>query len=377
MRPRISRCLALLMAIIFCLHAPSLAEETPLRRATLRAVGDIMVHEPQILAHKLKDGGYEFASAFELISDSLGVADYTLGNLECTVGKMPGKPHTGYPTFNAPAALLDALQDAGVDMLTLANNHMLDRGADGVLLTLDELDARGFDHVGANRNEAERETPRTAEICGIKIGFLAYTQHTNGMEKYVKSESLPHLVNRIVRTSIDKDIAALRESGAEIIIACVHWGEEYKRKPEKRTRELAQQLVDAGIDIIIGSHPHNVQPIEYLDAADGRRALVAYSLGNFLGTMYDRYADGGIILAFTLQETQSGTIEILDPCFVPTYLWKGALRNKGRIVRVVPIGKHWKKPLRTMNKKTFETMRRSLRDTRDTLKKSPVTLLDE
>ncbi len=345
--------------------------------AVIRAVGDIMLHEQQLRAHKTQNG-YDFSDTFALIEDSLQAADYAIGNLEGTVGKSANKGYSGFPLFNAPEGWLDALKDAGFDMLTMANNHMYDRYADGVTKTLDLVDERGFDHVGAYRSQAERDTPLVIDVNGIKIGMLAYTEHTNGMERYVSQGALPYAVSVLGKSNVPEDIRRLKEAGAELVVACLHWGEEYKRKPNASTKGHAKKLAGMGVDVIIGSHPHVAQGIEYVKSDDGARtALVAYSLGNFVGYMQDAYTDGGLIFEFTVQRGADGTLTVRDPKYVPVYLWKGGTRNNGKIVRPVPAGKLWKNPEKKMSKGARAGMKKAYRALVALLKKSPAEPLDE
>ncbi len=374
--------LSILLVWVVLHGAPAHAEpapeptQTPLRSATVRAVGDIMMHKEQLDAQKKKTG-YDFHTSFKVIAGSLQAADFTMGNLEGTIGKANGKGYSGFPAFNAPPALLDALKDAGFDLLTLANNHMLDRFEQGVQKTLDNLDERQMPHVGANRTPEERDTLFIFEVNGIKLGVLAYAEQTNGMERYTDPGVLPFAVNLISKTNIAKEVEAIREAGADVVIACVHWGTEYERKPDDFTVKTAQRLADAGVDVIVGSHPHVVQKIAWLKRADGGRTLCAYSLGNFTGYMFDPYTCDGIIFQFTVQERTDGGFEVTEPSYVPIFLWKGGLKRGGRVVRPVPIGKLWNEPLEQMSKENRKKMRQSYRDTVALIGKKVAQPLDE
>ena len=221
---------------------------------------------------------------------------------------------------------MDAVRDAGVDFLTLANNHMLDRYFEGMLNTVEVVERYGFDHGGANRSPEEQQTPIIVEVNGIALGMLCYTQMTNGMESYCNAAVKEYGVNYLRKADFAAEVQALRDAGAEVVIAMPHWGEEYNRKPEANTVALAKKMIAAGVDVVLGSHPHMVQPVEYVEAeaADGslRRGLVAYCLGNFIDNMTKRYTDSGIILDFTLRERQQGGFEVVEPRIVPIYCWK-------------------------------------------------------
>ncbi len=304
------------------------------RSARIRAVGDLMVHGKQLKAALQPDGSYDFHPQYELIADSLADADYTIANLETTIGRQGNRAYSGYPMFNTPEALLDTVRDAGVDFLTLANNHILDRELDGLLSTVENVEAWGFDHAGANRSPEEQAAPVVVEVNGIRLGMLCYTEMTNGIEKHIRA-AREYAVNYLGGADIEGDVAGLRRAGAEVVVALPHWGAEYHRQPEKRIVALARRMVAAGVDVVLGSHPHMVQPIEFVEAEDGsggvRRGLVAYSLGNFISNQGKQYTDTGIILEFTLREREAGGFEIADVGFVPTYCWR-----TGSMVRTLP-----------------------------------------
>ena len=151
---------------------PTLEPPAELRSVRIRACGDLMVHKKQLQIARQPDGSYDFHPQYAMIADSLANADYTIANLETTVGQYENRPYSGFPMFNTPESLLDAVKDAGVDFLTLANNHMLDRWSGGVAITVESVEKYGFDHVGAYRTKAEKEAPVVVEVGGIKFGFI-------------------------------------------------------------------------------------------------------------------------------------------------------------------------------------------------------------
>lgn len=308
----------------------------------IRAAGDIMVHDDELLSALNDDGTYDFTSFFVEVADSLGDADYTMANLETTVGEAGSKGFTGYPNFHTPTSLLTALKGTGIDMLTTSNNHCLDRYFDGLVETLDALDEAGFDHTGTFRNKQEYQTAYVKEVNGIKIGVVAYTYGTNGMEDESDEEGVKWGIMYLSNANFERSAQRLREAGAQVLIAVPHWGTEYKREPDDSTVDYAQQMADAGFDVIIGSHPHMVQPIEWLESTDEdgnvHRALVAYSLGNFISAQRDQYKDTGIILDFTIrQEIATGDISIEDVGYVPVWVWRYEDGGKNAY-RVLPCG---------------------------------------
>ena len=314
-----------------------------LRSARMRVVGDVMVCESQLKAYKAS--GYDFHPEFDYIKDALSNADYTMANMEGTVGKYNKSPYSGYPQFNCPETILKALQDSGVDFLTLANNHMLDRFFDGLKNTVTWVEKAGFDFVGAYRTKEERQTPKVYEVNGIKIGFVAYTHSTNSIERLAKGldpGATEYGVPYIQKADIAGDIKRLREAGAEVVIAFPHWGEEYVREPGASQMKYAKKLAAAGADIILGSHSHMVQPMLSWTFSDAvgrtRECFVIFSLGNFLSDHVLQYTDCGIILEFTISENSDGTFSCGDIGYIPTYCWQPTEGD----VRVLPSGKYLK-----------------------------------
>lgn len=222
--------------------------------ATLVFAGDAMQHDRQIEAARRGDGSFDYSAYFRHVADYVSAADYAVVNLECTLG---GKPYKGYPCFSAPEEYAVALKDAGFDLFLHANNHCLDRRDAGLRRTLDQLDMLGVPHIGTYRNAAERAKnyPFVADVKGMKIAFLNYTYGTNGIT--VQGDVV---VDYIDRAKIHTDIQAARRKGADLVVACMHWGVEYQLVQNKEQELLADWLVDEGVDLVIGGHPHVIQP---------------------------------------------------------------------------------------------------------------------
>ena len=296
------------------------------RTVTIRAVGDVMMHEAQLDAAARPGEGYDFSAQYADIAPSLMAADYTIANLETTVGLYSDQPYSGFPMFNAPRELLKALGEAGVDFVTMANNHILDRFYDGMLLTMDNVEAAGLAYGGVNRSKEEQLEPNIVEVGGVKLGMLCYTDYTNGLEKRSDPQARESGVNYIEDADFAAEVQKLREAGADAVIAYMHWGREYRREANDEQRAVTDRLLAAGVDVILGSHPHVVQPagMREVTLADGTKheALVAYSLGNFNSAMTDEYTDSGIILEFTLVEQEEGGFAVENIGFVPTYCWE-------------------------------------------------------
>ena len=349
--------------------------EPMLRSARIRAVGDLMVHEKQLKIARLSDGSYDFHPQYSLIADSLADADYTIANLETTIGKYGKMDYSGYPMFNTPEALLDAVKDAGVDFLTMANNHMLDRYLEGMIATVNHVEEYGFDHGGANRTQEEHDTPNVIEVNGIRLGMLCYTEMTNGMEHYCREDVSIYAVNYLRKADIAADVQALRDKGADIVIAMPHWGSEYLRQPESYNVNRAKRMIAAGVDIILASHPHMVQPVKRVEveteSGETRVGLVAYSLGNFISNMTKQYTDSGIILDFTLQEQQDGSFAVENVGYVPIFCW----RQESQI-RAISSLKYYEERPSGMSDSTWKRMKASCRELRDLLGENLVMLAE-
>lgn len=263
--------------------------------------GDAMQHTAQIDASRNADGTHSYDECFANIADYVSSADYAVVNLETPLG---GKPYRGYPCFSAPDSYSQALADAGFDMMLTANNHSLDRLDAGIARTLDVLDKQGIAHVGIYRNKAERDSvlPIIKDINGFKVAFLNYTYGTNGIE--IKGDVV---VDYIDRELIASDIARSREAGAEIVTVAIHWGNEYQLLPHSSQKSLADFLMDQGVDLIIGGHPHVIQPMEVRHSEKfNKDILLVYSLGNFISNMKTRDTRGGAMIKVKLTRDRNG-----------------------------------------------------------------------
>lgn len=314
-----------------------------LRSATIRNVGDFVIHEPIFKSAKQEDGSYDFIPMLTYIKESMGNADYTVANVDGPMGGAGKRGYKGYPQFNTPPHLMLALLDAGVDMLTLSNNHALDTYFDGLKAEIENCIQCGMAYVGGARTQEEHDTPVIKEVNGIKIGFLNYTESANTMEKYSDADASVYGINFARKADFDADVQAARSAGAEVVVAYMHWGTEYERTADSNQQTYAKKLVAAGVDVIIGSHPHVVQPAYWLSGtrnSDGgtQRTLCLCSLGNFLSDQRAQYRDGGIIFEFTIQETSAGVFDIVSPKYIPTYVWRTGDDDSGYTYRVVPCG---------------------------------------
>lgn len=283
------KCISAFGLLLFCL---SLSAQD---RISLLFVGDLMQHQAQIDAAKHRNG-YDYDNCFQHVREEVSRADIAIGNLEVTLG---GRPYRGYPVFSAPDEYLYAIKKAGFDILLTANNHCLDKRKIGLERTILMLDSLKIPHAGTYRSLEERHKnyPLLIEKNGFRIVLLNYTYGTNGFKTDV-----PNVVNYIDREQIRKDILDARRKFPDVIIACMHWGIEYRSFPEHSECELADWLIRQGVDHVIGSHPHVLQPMEIRkDSLTPARHVVVYSLGNFISNMSKEHTDGGAMVKLELQ----------------------------------------------------------------------------
>lgn len=292
----------------------------------MSAFGDTMCHLTNIKnAYDASKKDYDFSNVFKNVRSYLEDADITIGNLETTfAGSSRG--YTGYPTFNAPEVLGQNLKDMGVDVLTTANNHCMDKGNSGLVSTLDYLDKYEISHTGTARSEEEQNSILIKDVNGIKIAFLSYTYGTNGIT--IPSDK-PYSVNLINKELIKKHIASAKEQNVDVICVSMHWGLEYKLKPNSAQTELADFLFENGVDIILGSHPHVLEPMEKrtitLEDGTTKDGFVIYSLGNFVSGQIYANTKSTVILDIQITKNSDGKISIDNVKYTPVYLYdKGA-----------------------------------------------------
>lgn len=273
-------------------------------------VGDAMQHSAQ-LDQALQEGGgkfHDYSDCFPLIAPMITAADYAVVNLEVPLGG--GPEYRGYPCFSSPDSYAEALRDAGFDLFLTANNHCLDSGDKAARRTLTALDRLGVDHIGTYHDSAQRDTlvPFVKSINGIKIGFLNYTYGTNGIQPREGME-----VAYIDKDKIKKEIQAARKNGAELICVTIHWGIEYVLHENAAQRDLADFLVKEGADLIIGGHPHVVQPMKVVrNEKENKDVLIVYSLGNFISNMKTTDTRGGALVKVRVERDENGRPGLKD-----------------------------------------------------------------
>lgn len=306
----------------------------------LRAVGDIIMHMSQVYAGEREDG-YDFKPFFEDIKPYLEGADLVIGNLETTISNDERGYH-GYPNFKSPEETLEAAKYAGFNILTTANNHSFDAKEFGVVNTIEKLEEYGIKFTGTARSQEERDRILIVEENDIRVGILAYTYGTNGMEVTIPQEKRGYMVNLIDKDLIEADVKRAREEGAEVIVVAMHWGDEYQRQPNSTQKDLADFLVSLGVDIVLGCHPHVLQPIEIrraqLEDGSEKDVFIIYSLGNFVSNQDWQYSDSGVIIELDIIKDYDQDIIYLDNFgYTPTWVYKFS-KGSGYDYRILPVG---------------------------------------
>lgn len=300
-----------------------------IKTVQIKAFGDIMGHMGQSVYAGNKGGGeYDFSDQFAYIKDFVKDSDIAIGNYEATSN--PDLPLSDYPKFNLPVSYPKYIKEAGFDILTTANNHSLDTGEDGVFSTIKAIDEAGLSHVGTQKEDEDRIIYKT--VNDIKIAFLSYTYGANGLEGSVVNYDVNKILNYLDEEIIEKDIKTAKNSNADFVVVYPHWGIEYQSYPSTDQITLGRKMIDWGADIVIGNHPHVVQPAEYYDTEDGRRGFIAYALGNVISlqsleTLGDIRTEQSVAYEIVLSKDTKNDITNIDK--VKAYpLWVGTTSNE-------------------------------------------------
>ncbi len=289
----------------FCLFHPASSQE---KRVTLLFAGDAIQHMPQVHGAMVGNGSYQYDSCFYLVKEEIASANIAGINFETTLG---GVPYTGYPQFSSPDAFAASLKDAGFDIFFQANNHAADRGRKGLERTIDILDSLGIRHTGTFKSEESRRLYYPLMIIknGIRIAFLNYTYDTNGLPV-----PAPNRVNLNDSNRIISDLIYTQLYKPDIIIAQMHWGEEYRHTPSPGQKKLARLLLQHGVRIIIGHHPHVVQPLVVEREHGMIRNAVYYSLGNFISNQQRIHTDGGMLAEIVISRKDALSPVVIESC---------------------------------------------------------------
>ena len=312
--------------------------------ATIAATGDILMHYPIIKTGQVSgEGEYNFDSIFSYFNSYVSNADYAVANLETTLSGLDnGYPYQGYPRFNSPDGIVNSAQRAGFDMLLTANNHSYDTGEKGFLRTLSVVDEVGLDRIGTHLNPEE---PRylIRDINGIKVGMICYTYETEDEDLALKSlngirlnEETSQLVNTFSYLRLEEfyaelegHLSAMEEEGAQASVLFIHWGNEYQIEENDYQRDMAQAICDLGVDVIVGGHPHVVQPIELLTARNDpdHSTVCLYSMGNAVSNQriermpsYDGFTEDGMLFQVTFASYSDGAVILENIDLLPTWV---------------------------------------------------------
>ncbi len=327
-------------------------EKVETYNASILAAGDVMVHSPQLKAqYDSSTKTYNFDNNFKYVKKYIEKADYSLANLETTLAGNDVYPYSSYPMFNSPDELADSLKNAGFDLLSTINNHSYDKSDLGVSRTLKTLKEKGFDTVGTRENESDDDF-LIKEINNIKVGFTSYsygdikdgTKYLNGIKVSKESGDKMNVFDAsnvdnafdTISTTLDK------MKDTDIQVAILHWGVEYTRDEIDFQNKLAQKLCDAGVDIIIGSHPHVVEPVETIKSTDGKNeCVVVYSLGNYISNQrretVGAYSEDGLMVNFDItKKSNEDKATVKKVTCIPT--WVNKYNNGVKdVYEIIPI----------------------------------------
>ena len=315
--------------------------------ASVGVTGDILMHGPVINA-AATGGGYDFTDNYQYITDYYQQYDFMIANLEVTLGGPEAGKYQGYPTFNCPDDVVDALKNAGVDMILTANNHTYDTGFKGMMRTQQVISEKGLLHLGT-RETTDTSAYTVQDINGIKVGMVCYTYETGKTSdgrKTLNGIALSSEASALVSSfdyndlpgfysEVEATLQAMETEGAEATMVYIHWGDEYQLKPNNTQKTIAQQLCELGVDVIVGGHPHVIQPFDTLTSSTGHETYCIYSVGNAISnqtrdTLADttsnaRYTEDGMIFGVAFEKWNDGTVNISEISILPTWVnkeWK-------------------------------------------------------
>lgn len=324
-------------------------ENEEIKYIDIVSLGNLIIHQSQINGAK-NENGYDFSPSFQYIKEMVSEADISLGILE---GALAGGEPTGYPIFNSPDEVIDSLRDTGIDVVNYANNHIYDYDDEGLQRTIEITKEKGLDVLGIKSTEEEKSY-LVKEVDGVKIGFASYVFETETINGYKTINSNPVSINseNLINTfnyndlesfynRIASEISAMKEEGVEFIIASMHWGEEYNTYIEATQNEIAKKLNELGVDIILGGHPHVIQPYEIICNESGHSTFVIYSQGNSLSNQSEQEigvaeSEDGIMIKFTL-EKKDGNVSLKEYKIIPTWVYKEEKGDGTYYHKIIPV----------------------------------------
>ncbi|MCS6807511.1 MAG: CapA family protein [Candidatus Kapabacteria bacterium] len=299
-------------------------------------MGDFMCHSSQLTAALQGNGEYDFNPCYTHIAPLIARADFAFGNLETVLAGREQR-YTGYPAFNSPDSYARALQEAGFDALTTANNHSFDRQYAGIKRTIHVLDGLNIPHTGTTYAQERRSKPLVINVRGIRIALLAYTY---GLNQGALPQQYSTTVNIIDSAAIRSDIQSLQSLALherpDIILVSLHWGSEYQLQPRPEQRRFADWLMRVGAHAVLGAHPHVVQTVEHRvvvrvleQTLDTVMFPVVYSMGNFISGQRTKPREAGVVIWLDIEkQCPSGKTKIVGLGYTPTYVEKRYHRGK-------------------------------------------------
>ena len=326
--------------------------------ASVGVTGDILVHGPLIEAAKQSDGTYDFNNLYTYIQDYYNNVDFMIANLEVTLGGEAAGKYRGYPTFNCPDSMIDALKNAGVDMMLTANNHCYDTGHNGFVRTQEVLQEKGMPHLGTRLSE-DTDSYIVQDINGIKVGLVCYTYESGRTEDGRKALNGIPVTNddtNLVSTfsydnltgfynEVERTLTAMEEDGADFTMVFLHWGQEYQLSPNSSQTGIAQNLCELGVDVIVGGHPHVIQPFTTLTSTTGHQTYCIYSVGNAVSNQRretletspnKEHTEDGMVFSVEFEKWSDGSVNISDINILPTWVERQTKNNK-RVYTIVPL----------------------------------------
>ncbi len=335
----------------------ALETEQVVATATIGAMGDLLMHEPVFRTCRQSDGSYDFSSIFRYIKDAVSGLDYAIANLETTFGG-DNYPYQGNPAFNCPDPLIDAVKDAGFDMLLTANNHAGDTMNDGIQRTIEIVRDAGLATLGSQLSGENRYA--VVDVNGIKIGMVCYTWayadygssfSLNGLTPVKDEGQMNYFANNNpdkLYNELGPILEGMKADGAEATMILLHWGQEYQLTENAAQQKMAQKLCDMGFDVIVGGHPHVVQPMAVLESTEnpGHKTYCIYSLGNAVSNQRNGYVkacpgahgEDGVLFTVTFEKYSDGKVYVAGVDALPT--WVNMQSNTGvKEYNIVPLDK--------------------------------------
>jgi poly-gamma-glutamate synthesis protein (capsule biosynthesis protein) len=355
---------------VFCIYILCLLFSSSIisQEISFLFMGDIMGHGPQIKsAWQENKKKYEYLEVFNPLEDIISSVDFAIANLEVTLA---GKPYIGYPQFSSPDELAVACKKSGMDVLVTANNHSCDRKNKGIVRTLNVLDSLKILHTGTFKDIKNREKNNLLVLSkdGIKVGLLNYTYGTNGLPF-----SDPVYVNLLDSILIKKDVTIAKNKDLDKLVVFVHWGYEYRDFPNSYQKKYNRFFKDLGVDIVIGSHPHVIQPMEY-SKKNNEEYLTVYSLGNFVSNQREERKDGGAMFRLTFQKIDN-SIRISRKEYIPVWVHKFAKNGKNNY-QILPCAKSLYNEKYFSNKEDYLKMKKFLNDSRKHLSANNIKIIE-